>query len=68
MTTDISKLRRKRTRKRNIVSRTTLIEVDELLKDEQMDMEERVVELSVRLESLVESMAITKKLDDEINI
>ena len=46
--------------------KTTLVEVNQLLRDEEKDEDDREIELSARLESLLESVHVVKKLDDEI--
>ena len=64
--TEISKLRRRRTSKKNNILKWTLSEVGDLLKDEQMDKEDKEIELSARLDLLLDSVNVIKKLDDEI--
>ena len=65
MTTDVAKLRRKRTRKRNAAV-ATISEVDEWLVDTTTESSERKIELSCRLETLVEDSRIVKDLDAQI--
>ena len=65
--TDISQLKRKRTTKRNIVTKSTLVEVDKLLRGvENLDIDERIIELSTRFDFLSSSVDAVKKWDDEI--
>ena len=53
MATDIAKLRKKRTTKRNTINRKTLVEVEQLLGDDgEVELEDREVKLAARLEFL----------------
>ena len=66
MATEISKLRRKRTTKRNTILKTTLPEVESLLRDEEKDTEELELDLNVRLEFLLEAAPLIKGWDVKI--
>ena len=66
MATEILKLRRKKTIKRNSVIQVTLIEVDELLTSKARSADDQRIELTCRLESLLESNSIVKDLDAKI--
>ena len=65
MTTEISKFRRRRTKKRNRAI-ATIKEVDEWLADKETDLSTRQVELSCRLDALAEDIAIVKDFDADI--
>ena len=67
MATDIAKLRKKRTTKRNTINRKTLVEVEQLLGDDgEVELEEREANLGARLEFLEESLSVIKELDAQI--
>ena len=66
MTTDITKLKRKRTSKRNDILNITLVEVSAWLDDEENDSDDKELELRARLDALVEGSRVIKKLDEDI--
>ena len=66
MATEIAKLKRKRTTKRNTILNKTFVEVDSLINEDPRDVEERNLALSARLEFLVEAVADIKKWDEAI--
>ena len=66
MATAISKLRRKRTSKRNVILNVTLVEMENWLHDGEKDKEEKEIKLHARVELLLEAVPVIKNLDDEI--
>ena len=66
MTTDISVLRRKRTRKWNGTEKATLVEVEDLLGNEDMAVDQKKAKLSASLDFLLEARSGLKIVDEEI--
>ena len=63
---EISKLRRSRTSKRNVISKSILPEIEELLHNQEKSLEEIQVELITRMEFLTESVPVFKGWDEQI--
>ena len=63
---EISKLQRSRTSKRNVISKSILPEIEELLHNQEKSLEEIQVELITRMEFLAESVPVFKGWDEQI--
>ena len=66
MASEIAKVRRRRTSKRNVTLNTTLVEVNSLLDDGTLDGEEAEIELSSRLDILGQAINQITTWDEEI--
>ena len=63
---EISKLRRSRTSKRNVISKSILPEIEELLHNQEKSLEEIQVELITRMEFFAESVPVFKGWGEQI--
>ena len=63
---EIAKLRSKMTRKRNIINKVLLVEINEILVDENKSDSDKEIDLACRLDSLCEAAEIVRQLDNEI--
>ena len=64
--TEIAKIRRKRTAKKNAMNKSILVDLERLLNDDEVEENEKKIELSVRLETLRQATETIKQWDEKI--